>query len=74
MDGVGKHRVPLASIRRELSRTERILRAVASGTNRGRTAWLFYETHALPAMESASALTSAKIDLLPHRVDRFVRA
>lgn len=66
--GVGERRVPLTSIRRELSRTERLLRAVTTGTDRGRAAWLSYEAHALPVMESASALTSAKIDLLPHQV------
>ena len=66
--GVGERRVPLASIRREVSRTERILRAVDGGADRARKAWLSYEAHALPVMESASALTSAKIDLLPHQV------
>ena len=66
--GVGERRVPLASIRRELSRTERILRAVDGSADRARKAWLSYEAHALPVMESASALTSAKIDLLPHQV------
>lgn len=66
--GVGERRVPLGSIRRELSRTERILRAVDGGAERARNAWLSYEAHALPIMESASALTSAKIDLLPHQV------
>ncbi len=66
--GIGERRVPISSIRPELSRTERILRAVSSGTDRARKAWLFYEAHALPLMESASALTSAKIDLLPHQV------
>ena len=66
--GVGERRVPVNSIRRELSRTERILRAVAGGDDRARKAWLCYEAHALPIMESASALTSAKIDLLPHQV------
>jgi hypothetical protein len=50
------------------SRTERILRAVDGGADRARKAWLSYEAHALPVMESASALTSAKIDLLPHQV------
>lgn len=65
---VGERRVPLASLRRQLSRTERILRAVQGGTERARKAWLAYEAHALPIMESASALTSAKIDLLPHQV------
>jgi hypothetical protein len=66
--GVGERRVPVGSLRRELTRTERILRAVDGGAERGRKAWLSYEAHALPVMESASALTSAKIDLLPHQV------
>lgn len=66
--GVGERRVPAGSIRRQLSRTERILRAVDGGAERSRKAWLSYEAHALPVMESASALTSAKIDLLPHQV------
>lgn len=66
--GVGERRVPISSIRKELSRTERLLRAVQGGAQRGRKAWLSYEAHALPIMESSSALTSAKIDLLPHQV------
>lgn len=65
---VGERRVPVGSIRREPTRTERILRAVDGGADRARKAWLSYEAHALPVMESASALTSAKIDLLPHQV------
>jgi superfamily II DNA or RNA helicase len=65
---VGERRVPLASLKRQQSRTERILRAVQGGSDRARKAWLAYEAHALPIMESASALTSAKIDLLPHQV------
>ena len=66
--GVGERRVPVGSVRRQLSRTERILRAVDGNADRARKAWLSYEAHALPVMESASALTSAKIDLLPHQV------
>ncbi len=65
---VGERRVPVNSVQHELTRTERILRNVASGEERTRQAWLCYEAHALPIMESASALTSAKIDLLPHQV------
>jgi len=64
----GERRVPLASVQRDLSRTERILRSVEGTTERLRTVWLSYEAHALPIMESASALTSARIDLLPHQV------
>lgn len=66
--GVGERRVPVGAVRRQLSRTERILRAVDGGADRACKAWLSYEAHALPVMESASALTSAKIDLLPHQV------
>ena len=66
--GIGERRVPIASVRRELSRTERVLRGVSGGSDRARRAWLALEAHALPVMESAPALTSAKIDLLPHQV------
>ena len=65
---VGERRVPLANVRHETSRTERILRSVEGTPERLRKAWLSYEAHALPIMESASALTSARIDLLPHQV------
>ena len=65
---IGEHRVPVASLRRELTRTERILQSVAGGEARARRAWLAYEAHVLPIMENAAALTSAKIDLLPHQV------
>lgn len=66
--GVGERRVPVGTVRREITRTERILRSLEGGIERSRKAWLSYEAHALPVMESASALTSAKIDLLPHQV------
>ncbi|HBN8189548.1 TPA: DEAD/DEAH box helicase family protein [Pseudomonas aeruginosa] len=66
--GVGLRRVPVHLVRRQLSRTQRTLQVVAGGSERARKAWLAYEAHALPAMESASALTSARIDLLPHQV------
>jgi hypothetical protein len=46
----------------------RILASVEGGEERARRAWLAYEAYALPVMESASALTSARIDLLPHQV------
>jgi superfamily II DNA or RNA helicase len=65
---VGERRLPVDSVQRQLSRTERILRAVDGNADRTHKVWLSYEAHALPVMESASALTSAKIDLLPHQV------
>jgi superfamily II DNA or RNA helicase len=64
----GERRVPLGSIKKERSRTERILGSVEGTAERARSVWLSYEAHALPIMESASALTSARIDLLPHQV------
>lgn len=64
----GERRVPIASVRREQSRTQRILTNVTGSESRNRKAWLSYEAHVLPIMESASALTSARIDLLPHQV------
>ena len=66
--GVGERRVPLAVLRRQLSRAERMLASVAGSAERLRTAWLTYQAYALPLMESAAALTSARIDLLPHQV------
>lgn len=51
-----------------LSRTERLVSAVGGDEGRRREAWLTYEAHALPLMESAAALTAAPIDLLPHQV------
>lgn len=64
----GERRVPLASVRSERSRAERMLSAVEGSEERARNAWLCYEAHALPLMEGAASLTSAKIDLLPHQV------
>ncbi|WP_026299088.1 DEAD/DEAH box helicase [Deinococcus aquatilis] len=64
----GERQVPMASLQRQLSRTERVLWNVSGDPMRSRVAWLVYEAHALPMTESASALTSAKIDLLPHQV------
>jgi len=66
--GVGERRVPVNSLRKQESRTNRILRSVGGGESRARRAWLACEANQLPIMESASALTSAKIDLLPHQV------
>lgn len=66
--GIGERQVPVTSTRPESSRSERILAAVDGTQDRLRRAWLAYEAHALPLMESAAALTAAKIDLLPHQV------
>ena len=64
----GERRVPVAAVQAQRSRAERMLSAVEGSAERARTAWLSYEAHALPLMDGAASLTSAKIDLLPHQV------
>ena len=64
----GERQVPLSSLSLTLGRTEQIIRNAAAGERRAKRAWLAYQAHALPLLEGAAALTSAKIDLLPHQV------
>ena len=64
----GERQVPVVSLTPILSRSEQVVRHVDSSEQRNRRAWLAYQAHALPLIESAAALTSAKIDLLPHQV------
>lgn len=64
----GERQVALSAIRLEQSRVERLLAGVAGAPDRPRRAWLAYEANALPLLESAAALTAARIDLLPHQV------
>lgn len=64
----GERQVALSTVRIEASRAERLIVNVSGTAERPRKAWLAYEAHALPLMESAAALTAAKIDLLPHQV------
>jgi len=66
--GGGERQVPVVALTPILSRAEQIVRNVGAGERRNRRAWLAYQAHALPLIESAAALTSAKIDLLPHQV------
>lgn len=64
----GERQVPLSSLSLALGRTEQIIQNTAAGEHRSRRAWLAYQAHALPLLDGAAALTSAKIDLLPHQV------
>jgi superfamily II DNA or RNA helicase len=64
----GERLVAIASLEAFVSRNDRVIGSVAPGDDRRREAWLAYEAHALPLMESAAALTTAPIDLLPHQV------
>ena len=64
----GERQVPISALTPSVGRSEHIVRHAAAGERRARRAWLSYKAHALPLLESAAALTSAKIDLLPHQV------
>src|SRR5690606_36099492 len=66
--GDSERQLPLVSLSLILPRSEQIVRNVGAGVARNRRAWLAYQAYALPLLESAAALTSAKIDLLPHQI------
>jgi len=66
--GGGERQVPVASLTLAVGRSEQIVEHVAADDRRNRRAWLAYQAHALPLLDSAAALTSARIDLLPHQV------
>jgi len=66
--GVGDRQVPVDVLEPLLSDVERVLAGVRGDAERLRLVWLSYEAHALQQIESAAALTSARIDLLPHQV------
>lgn len=64
----GERRVPRPSVQPLVSRAEQIIRGMEATPERLRQVWLSHEAHALPLQDGAAALTSAKIDLLPHQV------
>lgn len=64
----GERQVFGESLHPTTSRAEQIIAQVDGGPHRLRNAWLHVEAYALPLMENAAALTSARIDLLPHQV------
>lgn len=65
---VGERQVATSSLSAAQSWAERVVSNVTTGEERARQAWLAWQAHALPLMDSAATLTSAKIDLLPHQV------
>ncbi len=60
--------LPVASLQARRSRNERVAAAVHGSEENLESIRLCIEAHALPLIESAAALTAAKIDLLPHQV------
>ncbi|SDG74939.1 Helicase conserved C-terminal domain-containing protein [Planococcus glaciei] len=64
----GDRRVPINTLSPLLSRSELIINNVNGDESSLKKAWLTYQAYKLPLIDSASALTSAKIDLLPHQV------
>lgn len=64
----GERQVFAETLRPAASRSDQIIDHVEAGLERLRSAWLHVEAHALPLMDNAAALTSARIDLLPHQV------
>lgn len=64
----GERRVPVESLQSQQSRSEQAIAGVTGTSERLRKVRLAYQSHSLPLLTSSSALTSAKIDLLPHQV------
>lgn len=64
----GERQVAIASLTLAFGWAQRVVAGVGQGRDRARKAWLAWQAHALPLMDSAASLTSAKIDLLPHQV------
>ena len=65
----GERQVPAESLLRSTDRFDQIVQAMVPATqDKLEKLWLAIEAEELPLMESAAALTSAKIDLLPHQV------
>jgi SNF2 family DNA or RNA helicase len=65
----GERQVPADSLRLAADRFDQIIQSMVPATaERLEQLWLAVEAEELPLMESAAALTSAKVDLLPHQV------
>ncbi len=65
---LGERQVPVSTIVVALSHNERVVANIGSRRDSATKAWLSWKAHELPLQDSASSLTSAKIDLLPHQV------
>ena len=67
--GFGERRVPLGSLTPALTWTDEVVAGLRPATAQSlERLWLAVEAERLPLMDNAAALTSAKVDLLPHQV------
>lgn len=65
---VGERQLPVGTLKPVLGHNETVVANVAADQYRADNVWLSWQAHELPLLDSASSLTSAKIDLLPHQV------
>lgn len=65
---VGERLLPIGALKPVLGHNETVVANVAADQHRAENVWLSWQAHELPLLDSASSLTSAKIDLLPHQV------
>lgn len=65
---VGERQLPVGTLKPVLGHNETVVANVAADQHRADNVWLSWQAHELPLLDSASSLTSAKIDLLPHQV------
>lgn len=64
----GERQVPITTLKPVLGHNETVVRNIIASEERTMQVWLSWQAHELPLLDSASSLTSAKIDLLPHQV------
>jgi len=66
---VGQRQVPVETLRYQLTWEQRVLSGLRQVSPKNlELLWLALEAEQLPLMDSATTLTSAKVDLLPHQV------
>jgi SNF2 family DNA or RNA helicase len=66
---IGERRVPADTLQKSADRFDRIAQAMtAASPSAIERLWLAMEAEEIPLMENAAALTSAKVDILPHQV------
>lgn len=64
----GERQVPTTALKPVLGHNETVVSNVLASEERATQVWLSWQANELPLLDSASSLTSAKIDLLPHQV------